>query len=433
MSNHLAVAGVTATLVQLLEEAVSHDFSGAHVSAGRPDAAGGQDAAPEVRVFLYRVEPNAAWRNDDLPTRSVEGALVNLPQAALTLHYLVTFIGNEADYEPQRLLGTAVRTLHFHPILTRDEIGRMVQAALDEDPNHPLGRVDLAEQPDLVRFVPLNLSLEELSNLWSSFFQVEYRLSVAYQSAVVLLTPEVAPIRSLPVRERRLFLATVLRPRIDRVQAVDGEDLPILPGTFVRIEGSQLKGDEDTLVRFGEASVRPPAATTAGTRIEVEVPPTVRAGAVGLRIEHRRMMGEPPELRPAGHSNVVPIVIHPRIRPDGVGGHLVSVTGVTVAPDGSRAGTLNLTVDPPVGSRQQVAVFLNALGGGGAALSIFDERRDAATAPETTDTLSVAFVGVPAGDYLVRVQTDGAESALEVVAAPGPNQGEYTAPRVTVP
>ena len=128
MSNHLAVAAVSATLVQLLNEAITQDFDGATVVAGRPDAVTGPNVDPEVRVFLYRVEQNAAWRNTDLPTRGNQGALVERPQAAINLQYLLTFVGNEADYAPQRLLGTALRTLHFHPILTRAEIGRRVSS-----------------------------------------------------------------------------------------------------------------------------------------------------------------------------------------------------------------------------------------------------------------------------------------------------------------
>jgi hypothetical protein len=433
MSNHLAVAGVTATLVQLLQEAVTSDFSGATVSAGRPDTDAGPNADPAIRVFLYRVEPNADWRNQDLPTRNGDGAVLQRPQAALTLQYLLSFIGNESEYAPQRLLGSAVRTLHTHPYLTREEIGRMVQGALDEDPNHPLGHVDLAEQPDIVRFMPLTLSVEDLSNLWSSFFQAECRLSVAYQAAVVLLTPEVSPVRALPVRDRRLFVGTILRPRIDRVVPVEGEAVPMTPGTAVRIVGSQLRGEENTIVRFGEASVSPPSAAIAADRIEATIPDDVRAGAVGLRVEHRRAMGEPPELRLAGQSNVVPIVVHPRIRDDGGGGYLVSVSDVTNDPDGARSGVINLTVDPAVGLRQQVAILLNAIDAAGESFSFFDERRDAPAAPEVTNTLEVAFIGLPAGDYLVRVQVDGAESPLDVETDPGPAQGTYTAPRVTVP
>jgi hypothetical protein len=428
MSNFLAVAGATATLVQLLDEAVTRDFNGAHAAAGRPDAPAAAEADPEVRVFLYRVESNAARRNDDLPTRTGEAALIQRPQAALILNYLLTFIGNETDYETQRLLGICIGTLHFHPVLTRGEIERMILAAGAGD---ALALVDLAEQPDLVRLTPLALSVDELSNLWSSFFQVEYRLSVAFQAEVILLTPPESPVRPLPVRERRLFASTLLRPVIRTVIPVGGPDLPILPGSTIIIEGGDLRGEEATFVRFGDTRVPPMSAT--GTRIEVNVPNDVQAGAVGIVIEHQRMMGDPLELRPAGQSNLVPITVRPRIQPDG-GGHRVAVrAGAVEAPPGVFTGVIDIIVDPPVGDRQEVSVLLNAIGGGGDAFSFTDDRRDGPSAPLVTNDLDIAFTGVPAGDYLVRVVVSGAESPLEVEPAPGPAQGTYSAPRVSVP
>lgn len=427
MSNHLAVAGTTATLVQLLDAAVTRDFSGAHATAGRPDLPGAAEADPEVRVFLYRVAPSAARRNDDLPTRSGD-AIVQRPAAALTLDYLLTFIGNEADNEPQRLLGISVGALHFHPVLTRAEIERMVLAA---GAGSPLARVDLAEQADLIRITPLALSLDDLANLWSSFFQVEYRLSVAYQAEVVVLTPPESPVRPLPVRERRLVASGIQRPVVRAVIPAAGRDAPILPGSILRIEGQDLRGQEATFVRFGDARVAPTTAT--GERIEVAVPADVRAGAAGLMVEHQRHMGDPPTLRPAGQSAVVPIVVHPRIQPDGAGHRVAVGPGAVEAPPGLVKGVINVSVDPPVGSRQEVALVLNGLGGGGESFSFLDERRDAPTDPAATNDLAIPFAGVPPGDYLVRIIVSGAESPLEVTTAPGPDQGTYTAPRVSVP
>ena len=68
-----------------------------------------------VNVFLYQVTPNAAWRNADLPTRRANGDLIQRPQAALDLHYLLTFYGDESLLQPQRVLGSVVRTLHCGP------------------------------------------------------------------------------------------------------------------------------------------------------------------------------------------------------------------------------------------------------------------------------------------------------------------------------
>jgi len=428
MSNHLAIAGATATLVQLLDEAVTRDFNGAHAAAGRPDIPAAAEADPEVRVFLYRVESNGARGNDDLPTRTRDAALIQRPQAALTLNYLLTFIGNETDYEAQRLLGICVGTLHFHPVLTRGEIERMILAA---GAGNPLALVDLAEQPDLVRLTPHALSVDELSNLWSSFFQVEYRLSVAFQAEVILLTPPEPPVRPLPVRERRLFASTIQRPAIRTVLPAGGPGAPVLAGSTIMIDGADLRGEEATFVRFGESRV-PPTSTT-GSRIEVTVPNNVRAGAVGVVVEHQRMIGDPPVLRPAGQSNLVPVIVHPWIQPN-AGGHRVVVrAGAVESPPGVFSGVIDVSVDPPVGSRQEVSLLINAIGGAGGSFSFADGRRDAPSAPEVSSDLDISFAGVPGGDYLVRVVVSGAESPLEVETAPGPAQHTFTAPRVSVP
>ena len=99
MSNHLAVAAVTATLVDVLRSAVQNDVTGAEIKPSRPENGGDDGDSPEVRVFLYRVEPNAAWRNDDLPMRTNDGStMINRPQAALTLNYLFAFSGDEASW-----------------------------------------------------------------------------------------------------------------------------------------------------------------------------------------------------------------------------------------------------------------------------------------------------------------------------------------------
>ena len=50
--------------------------------------------------------------------------------------------------------------------------------------------------------------------------------------------------------------------------------------------------------------------------------------------------------------------------------------------------------------------------------------------PAETDTLVFPISGVAAGDYLVRVQIDGAESALERSA--DDNNPVYVGPRVTI-
>jgi hypothetical protein len=177
VSNYLAIAAATSTLARVLDAGLDKDVTGAKALPARPD----DPVTPSdafIRIFLYQVAPNAAWRNEDLPTRRADGSLVQRPQVALNLRYLISFIGNEADFIPQRLLGRTVRVLHDRPLLTREAIQEAVAPGGVADPS--LSGADLAEQPELVRFTPLSLDLEDLSKLWSVFFQVPYQLSVAY-------------------------------------------------------------------------------------------------------------------------------------------------------------------------------------------------------------------------------------------------------------
>jgi hypothetical protein len=183
MSNHLAVATVTATLRALLGTVANQAVGGAVATVERPDAPQAAGNPPRVNLFLYQVSPNSDWRNADLPTRSGAGDLRRRPQAALNLHYLFSFYGNEDAYEPQRILGRVATFLHAEPILSRRRVADASTGVLADS--------DLKDQPELVRLVPTALSTEELSKLWSIFFQVPYRLSAAYQASVVLLEPEV--------------------------------------------------------------------------------------------------------------------------------------------------------------------------------------------------------------------------------------------------
>lgn len=432
MSNHLAVAATTRTLAQLLDGPLSRDVPGAHCNPGRPDVPLSEDAEPEARLFLYRVEPNASWRTTALPTRSSTGGLLERPQIGLTLNYLLGFVGSESTLEPQRMLGSVVRTLAAHPLLSRADIEAMVAAALIEDPQHPLALTDLAEQPETVRINPLPLTLDELAGLWSGFGDAPYRLSVAYEASVVVLTAEEPPTRALPVRTRHLVATTILRPTIAGAEAAQGAFEPVQVGTTLVITGTQLRGAESTTVGFGAVEVTPDPGLTTGNRVEVVVPGTVRAGVTGVRIIHRRLLGEPPAERLAGQSGTHPVVVHPRVLPLAPG----AVHGVEVDPDTDRrSGSIAVSLEPAVGSAQHVTLLLNAAPGGSGQSYVFeDERRDREGDPEQTPDLDIPFAGVEAGTYLLRISVDGAETPLAVDGVAGsPTEGQYVGPTVVVP
>ena len=131
-----------------------------------------------------------------MPTRTANGLFLKRPQVALDLYYLLSFQGSDLDLQSQQLLGSAVITLHTQPILLPSIIRNTTQA------NTYLAQSDLFDQIELVKFGPLNLSLDELSKLWSVLFQVPYILSIAYKAAVVLIEANVTPIALKPVLER---------------------------------------------------------------------------------------------------------------------------------------------------------------------------------------------------------------------------------------
>lgn len=256
MSNALAIATVTTALAEIIRTAAQSIVNGAEVVTGRPDT----NAAPghRIHLFLYQVSPNGAMRNNDLPTRSQDGKVIRRPVAALDLHYLLAFYGSETSLEAQRMLGAVVRDLHQRPILTRS----MIQSAISSQPF--LSGSNLAEAVEQVKFTPLAVSLEEMSKLWSVFFQTPYSLSIAYQGTIVLIESEEPAQPALPVLKRGhtdqgvdtqlgpfpLLESTYFGMQTDRILQPRPLSLPAAQlGLTVIASGRNLSG-EKVLLRF---------------------------------------------------------------------------------------------------------------------------------------------------------------------------------------
>jgi hypothetical protein len=401
MSNHLAIATVTAALQSLLQEAAEAAVAGAQAQVGRPESPeNGAEQAAAINIFLYRVAPNAAWRNADLPNRRPDGSLVERHQTALDLHYLLTFLGDEAQLEPQRLLGSAASTLNVEPLLSRARIRATIQAAVGADPTHFLGASDLAEQVETVRFTPLPLNLEELSKLWSVFFQIPYSLSTAYQASVVLVESSQSPQRALPVRARRLYVRPFRQPLIEKVASEAGDLAPITSNSTLVISGHRLRGDL-TRVLAGGILVTPADEDVREDEIRLPLPAGVLAGVQGVQVLHPLLMGEPEAEHAGFESNTAPLVVSP----------LITV-------DSATAAQVVLNFDPPVGRRQRVLLLLNehlAPPTRAPFAYSFKAPPDNGIAdPDADQTAEVAFPisGVTSGSYLARAQVDGAQSPL---------------------
>lgn len=199
MSNYLAIAAVTAALQDILQHAAVAAVPGSDVTIRRPETIGadGQEKA-SVNLYLYQTTPDPGWTNTDLPTRNANGILVRRPQVALNLDYLISFHGSELIMEPQRLLGSTLSALHAYPLLERDAILEAInnRSYLTQD--------TIFDQMEIVKLTQLNLSLEELSKLWSVFYQIPYTLSVIYRAFPVFVEAQLPVFTVKPVAEVKI-------------------------------------------------------------------------------------------------------------------------------------------------------------------------------------------------------------------------------------
>lgn len=385
MSNSTAIAAVTEGLKALLQLSLEAEgdvgVPGAVPTSVRPQAI--DPTARGVNVFLYQVTPNAAWRNMDLPTRRDGGDLVRRPQLALDLHYLLTFTGDEPTLEAQRIMGAALAGLHARPVLTSDVLADLVAAAAA---GSYLKHLDLAAQVESVRFTLAGMNLEELSKLWSVFFQVQYQLSTAVVASVVLLEAPLTPSLPLPVRERGIHSAAVRTPSLTRARPEVASRSTNGDQTTLTLFGRDLLG---TRVRFGStASV--PADSVDAAEVALSLPDELRAGVHLVRVARRQVFGEGASARDLDvESNAVPFMLVPTV----LGGPFVVAAG----------GELTVPLDPLVGRAQEVRVVL-----GGCAVVWSPPGGDAS--PDFAAITVRLPPEVEAGEWPLRVEVDGASS-----------------------
>lgn len=413
MSNFRSVATVTATLQRVLQAAIQADVAGATVTTVRPgEGASANLPTTGANLFLYQVSQNPYRANDDLPTRRNGGEVMQRPTAALDLHYLMSFYGDDLKLEPQRLLGSAIAFLHSQPQLTRAQI----QAAAADASKPFLSGSDLADQPDAIRFTPLSLTLDELSRLWSVFLQTHYVLSTTFKASAVLLERPITPKPSLPTREVRLTAVPLRRPHVARIKAEASDTAPITPGVVVVIEGRDLTGDA-TLVEIDD--VPAPVTAAESERITLTLPAGLSAGTHRLLVRHGLKFGASEAARPGFASNLAAFVVQPVITQT-AGQHDITIDNVQGSGAAPRSASITIRTAPDIGPKQ--IATLELLGPQGVANTFPAAPRVAATAQ-----LTFAAQGVKAGDYVFQLRIDGAASPLELV----PN-GVPVAPKRTI-
>ncbi|MCC7362776.1 MAG: DUF4255 domain-containing protein [Dehalococcoidia bacterium] len=447
MSNALAIAAVTAVLRDLLNNGlIAHDLSAAtglvNVTSRPPDqVAAGETEPAQLNVFMYHARPNPGWRNVALPSHDAGGARVANPPLALDLHYLLTAYGTD-DFVQDILLGYAAQLLHEQPVLTRDAI----RTALGAPPPvtgsalppglQALAAAALADQVELIKITPSSLSVDELSRLWSAF-TVPYRPTLAYTASCVLIESTKSTRSALPVQRPLVQAIPFAVPHIDSVgtTAVPPADPRATTTGTLAVRGTDLRGPVTSL-RIGDGVVAAPplAVTPTGLTLPLAAVPGLRAGVQSVQVVHEVPMGDPATPHRGFESNVAAFVLHPVVTPVASGVTPTLENGAPVVVDG--VGLLSATVDvgfvPEVGRDQRVTLHLYERGAPATrparAYSFAAPANNGIASSSVTATANIAFAvtHVVPGDYLVRVQVDGAESPLTQVA------GEYAAPAVSI-
>jgi hypothetical protein len=216
VSNELAVSAVSLALRDLMAAGVKLDAAPPSMNIKKgiehtllpPDRVRVKHPVVNVlNLFLYRVTGSAAYRNLAFAGRT---------PLALNLEYLVVAYGEEdRDEVGHFLLGEAMRALHDHPVISRARLRLALAAARVHD------------QLESIRIVQQDLSLDDLSKLWTMFQAQHCRVAASYLVTVVLIDSTQAVKSPLPVLKRGAAdtgweAAAAAAPSLESARATSG-------------------------------------------------------------------------------------------------------------------------------------------------------------------------------------------------------------------
>ncbi|WP_414552409.1 DUF4255 domain-containing protein [Anabaena sp. CCY 0017] len=421
MTNYLAIATVTATLQRNLQASIQLDVDGARVTTVRPDRL--SSGAPEagVNLYLYDILLNPAWRSADLRQRhSVDEKYTKRSQTGLDLYYLLSCYGNDVELEPQRLMGSVVQTLNSKTTVTSE----MIRETLADSSFTFLTDSNLAEQAEAIAITPIDLNVEEISKIWTVFFQTPYYLSIAYKVSVVLIDVGDIAKKPLPVRNLQPHV-TPYQPAIAQIKVTE-ESSPlrktrlagsplILATSTLLIQGDRLSANI-TQVSIGNLKVV--AETVIDRQITLNLASipreSLRAGVQSLQVIHpqERVM-----------SNVMPIVLRPTIAE-------ITASNIQGRGDEPRDADVTVVADVTIDKTQQVTLILTDI-----SMAQFSGYSCDRTKNRRNHSHSITFAvtDCPPGTYLARLVVDGAESLLTVDQdSNSPTFEQYIGPVVVI-
>jgi hypothetical protein len=416
MSSAYAIGAVTAIIRKMLSEVLADtDLATAlnHpvVTVKAPDQIQldvKPDVAPQLNLFLYHVQPNAAFRNRDLPSFDPGAHRVSNPSVALDLHYLVTAYA-PTEYQAETLLGHAALFFHNVPILSPDQIRKVFTVfGTGTDLEKLLAKSRLADQIEQIRFTPHSMNVEEMSKVWTAL-QSRYRPSVSYEATVVLIESERPARSALPVLRRDITVRPSLIPPFPTLtEVVPPNSQPaVRDAETLTLTGHDLGGDTVnvlfTAARGGAVFLVIPVTVTPA-KVEVVIA-NLPAGGYTVSVETTKSG----VLRT---TNALPVAVAPTFGlTAGPPPHIIDATFAT-PPNGL---TVKITkVAPPIEVEQRVSLIVG------------DRETPMTPIAATTDKPEFFYpthLRPATGKHFARIRVDGVESLL-VVREPQPGFDE---------
>jgi hypothetical protein len=448
MSNVLAIAAVTQLLKDLINDTLINgnvtqvlgaDFTVTSLPPDRVVSESGADQPTRLNIFLYRVSPNAALCNEDLPTRNREGQIKQRPRLALDLHYILTAVSSE-ELHAEILLGYAMQLLHEQAVLGRETIRAALDLAAMDDilpaVFDPIRASELADQIELLKITPRTLSMDDMSKLWTAF-QASYRTTVAYDISLVLIERELPTRPTLPVLSRGGLPDPVtgrdpgvlVRPNLfntvpTMTSALPGDGHPVMRlGGTIEVQGFTLDGGApgaEVTVRFTEPGTgvvlaMAPQAPAAPNHLVVQLPATAAV-----------IPGSPAEgsVNDPASWRVGPYVIDVHVRH--ANGREIVSNGLPLAlapastPSAAAAPPdveITMTCSPPIRPGQRLAILAG-------------QQMEVLASPTTPVSQATAtFAGLTAdAEVPIRLRVDGFDSPVIDLTTTPPSLETVTIP-----
>ncbi|MGK6319609.1 Pvc16 family protein [Sphingomonas sp. DT-204] len=403
MSSGFPIAAATVALADRLHALIGDTVPGARVTTLNPSAESLRSGDPIVNLYLFRTIRNGFVSNDDLPTRGPAGKPFTSPVLKLDLDYMITFFGDDAKLDPQRLLGLVVGGLNAEPYIRRDAL----RSAIASTPW--LGGGDPEPSSAQICVTPLNMPPDAMARLWSEFVNVPYQLTQLYTATPVTLEMALPVEPVLPAR--RIGLQAVPSRLIAITSIVNAVDpsLPLLAGGLMGIRLVN-PGQPDLVVRLnGVAATGAKAGFDAEgfavllVELTASQPAPLTAGPLEIQVIRTR----PDKKGIVAESQIVKSAIVPAFAapPTVANDRLAVAMALPVAPEAAAAVLLFPRGAPQLPSRRLPCL------------------------PRTAPSVSLAapLGGLVAGKYLVSVEINGVATLLDF------SDEAYTGPVVDVP